>query len=1154
MMKYRIFFLITLLLWGLSPYNVFAVSLSKNNYYANENILITSTGGPWSVFNTSTGAFVGTGSTQEVGDDISGVINNVNANYSIVETVNDDNCGDLSYSACKASANFVGEFLFSITQRSSGAGSAAAVGGGGGGVAAYRPTVKVITPEKDKIYGNIISINYESSDQNDIEGSTSLGLGTSPVTIYYSKTSDTRDKIQLVTDLPAKGIYKWDTKDLPEGNSYTIVVYAKDKIGEEGGAIVDSIGIDHSVPVFTVKTDPTISRGEDVKITVDSSKDLAELPLVTVTQNEFNTFPVTMSGSGTHFEGVYKVVTGYDGPAEIKISGLDLSGNTGDVIAGGNRFSVGVEPPPKPIVTFPIDKELISSGVTDVKGKARKDTEIQLSVNGIFSFSTKPDENGDFIFTNVKLKESFNRGLNTLSIISKDIAGNISESADISLKFNLSPEVFISSPLPGTVLGTSTVIYVKASDRNNDKLIFDYEISKDKGAHWEKIAEGTSNRELVWDTTLYPDGDYTIRITVSDGFSKKTTTAGEFTVKNLIPSFSFAEEGDVSINKKDYILKGTMSSSPKMNVPSLIKSVEYSLDGGQSYYPVNSDSGRFDSSEVKFSISLSDLKEKKYTILLRGIDDRGIKGRATKNLFVDFGAPKEPVVTSVKNGDVISDLKDEDKGVAGVQFTVKGTSEPESTVIVTSDGVTVTGLADEAGNFSVKGVTLKKHGNDELFFTAEDYAGNKSQPVKLSLVYNNLPQIVFRNPRAGRGLNHLSSIDFEIGDKDGDKIKDVVLSYRAPGEVSFRLLNKDSVPGKFEFDVSGMEERSGYELKVETNDGIGSVTKTIPFFVDNTAPAIFLSQIKKNVFKKDFKFEVEGYATDNLSGIEFVEYSLDGEHWFKALISSGFLGKRASFTVKHPFVLEDGEYNIKFRAVDAAGNQSEVQPVRIIVDTMPPRIGNYEISYNDIPIFAEGDKVSVVVGTSLKIKISAEYDTKKLGVSVGDKKLSVNFVPALGVWEGEIVLDKAGSYSIKVTAEDGFGNSIEGKVLGSIEASPRGVIENISANSQDLVSAVVPGAKISVLVFDEGGQRYVEWPGDVYGFQNPIIAAEDGSYLLFLPSGKYEILVQNSGYTNVRTPEFTVSNPKFITDSFKMKKREGVRGYVEDLLGKFMIL
>lgn len=1015
-------------------------------------------------------------------------------------------------------------------------------------VATYRPEINIYSPIEGKNYGNVVEIIYEVTDKNDEYGQNNLG----PVSIYYSTSIDARQRILLASNLPSKGVFKWDTKEISGGDSFNIIVDATDKDGETGESISGIFSIDHTAPIFNIKTDPTVSRGEDVKIIVDSTKDLENLPSVSVAQKGFNYFDVVVKGSGKHFEGTYKVVSGYNGTAEIKVSGVDISGNTSDLVVGGGQFSVGVEPPPKPIILYPLNKEIIlQDEIVNVSGKVRSDTEVILLVNGTEKFSTNPNREGLFLFSNIKLKPDFNYGNNTLSIIAKDAARNISESADISVKFNIAPEIFIESPDSGQSLGTSTIIAVKAIDKNKDKLKYNFEISKDRGANWTVLVEAVTSSRYVWDTTTLSDGEYFLKATVDDGATKKSVIVENLIIKNFLPTFFFADGEKSFTNAREYAISGSVMSSVKTSPRSNIILAEYSINGGKDWSPVTFEDSGKNLFDRKFIFYLSNLEEKKYDLKLRAMDDRGFYGIGSKTLYVIFEPPTTPIISSIKNGDIISDEFDENANLAGIQVNIIGTSKPKTVVRISLSGDTFSGATDNNGKFLVSDVAIKKHGKNVVSFFAEDEAGNKSQSAELYLIYNNAPTIKFLNPGAGGGLNHKTSIDFNLVDPDGDVITKTVLSYRSPEEKNFRSLDINPVGGKFEFDVTNFKEGFGYELKLDSSDGISSVSKTIQFYVDNTSPEIKLNEVKEKNFKKDFKFEVGGIAIDGLSGIEFVEYSFDDSHWFKADIAKGYLSNKSEFKIKYPFTLDDGEYEIKFRSIDSAGNKSNFFTKKIFVDTMPPRIGNFEFSYNGTPLYPENNIFEVTTHSVIGLRVSLESDTKEAAIFLNKDKIILNQESMTGLWIGELILNEQGEYLMQLNAKDKFGNIIEGKRIGSIIVSDDGAVKLIDSKTGG--SEPVEGADIHVLIFDENSQAFINWTEKSHGFSNPIKTEADGRYTLFLPAGKFLISIKKPGLVNLKTNEFVISNPKFINVNFIMKKREGVRGFIEDILGKFII-
>ncbi len=1027
---------------------------------------------------------------------------------------------------------------------------------GSGGVAApveYRPEVDIFSPAVNSVVGNKLEIKYKAKDANDTLGAAAdrFGLGPNPVSIYYIDNIDVvlgkavaeEDKKLIAKDIAKESAFSWDTADIPNGNSYRIVVDAVDIYGDMGESVSGEFSIDHSQPIFRVEADPAVSRGENVKIKITSSKGLVRPPKVTVTQKGYQPVEIGVIGFKKDFEGTYYVVSGYDGPATISVSGEDISGNSGEIISSGKTFSVGVEPPPKPIIASPLDKDVVASSIISVKGKVREDTEVLITINNKDEQKNLPKADGSFIFENIKLSPDFNGGVNFLSIFSRDAAGNTSEAANLSIKFNLAPELAITSPKKGDILSATTTIKISASDKNNDKLAFTYEASQDDGKNWAMLAENIFKKQYEWRTNNFPDGQYIARVTASDGIAKTIATSSVFSVSNFLPDISF-EGGEKSVsNKKDVVINGSVVSPARTNGQANIAGVEYSLDGGKNWQGATVADGAFNSSKENFSVALNDLSEGLYTILFRAKDSRGLSGKAVKTLIVDFGPPVAPIISAPKDGAILSDSDDQDANVAGVQFSISGKSEPKSKVSLVIDGNAFGADTDDKGNFEIKGATLRNHGKNELALFATDIAGNKSPETKISLIYNNPPALKILSPRENRGLNHLAQVRWEATDPDSDEIKDFTLSWRKGKDSEFKILTKNAKNGKFDWDVSSLPQGDDYELRITATDGLSSSEKIAGFLIDNTAPAINIEPLAKSAFSKSFTLEMRGAASDNFSGVEFVEYSLDGEHWFKAIITRGFLEKSAEFTAKHPFLLEDGEYDLRFRSVDAAGNVSAEAIQKITVDTTPPRIGSYTLSSGLITLLPNGESFEAPESVKLKLNISLESDAKNASLVLGDKIFDLAKNSATGLWESEIYLTKGEKTNMLVSAEDFLGNKVKNKEIGKIEAINKGKALDASGQS-------VADAEINFLIFNPDTKSYAMWQGEAYGEANPIKSGADGEYQAILPPGTYQILVKKQGFERLRTSEFEILNPRFINFDFKLTPRSGFSGFVGDIMDK----
>lgn len=1042
------------------------------------------------------------------------------------------------------------------------------------GFLSARPEIAINAPKKGLSFSLTMKIEYQATDKNDLSSVTEkeqLGLGLAPVSIFYSDKIyewnhfiiDALDKTLIAKDLSPKGSYIWNIpKELAEGSLYRIIIDAVDNGGDVGENVSDFFTIDRTAPVFSITTDRTaIAKTGEVKITAQSSKELVSPPSLTVTQRGYKAIDVLMGGAGKLYDGIYKVVSGFDGPAVIDISGQDQSGNISATIVSGRTFSVGMEPPPKPIIEFPLQEEVITkeSGIS-VKGKVREDTEVILLLNGAIELKTKPEKDGSFVFDNIALDPQYHNGENIFNIISRDEDGNESQAITITVKFNFDPVVAILFPQNNSTLSATSTIRIDASDKNNDTLSFSYEIKPTNSDNWILIASSTPNKRYVWDTRNFSDGEYVLKVTANDGFADTQAVSPPFAIKNFLPVISFTGGEPTITNNKNVVISGTVSAPESPEGRRRISGLEYSIDGGKLWKEVAVDAGAANFLDSSFSFSLTDLKEDEYLILFRAKDSRGFYGRATKTVIVDFGPPAKPVISSPKLSALVTDKDDENSGLAGIQITVSGTAEPKSEVSVVLAGATFKATTNDGGAFAVHGVTLKQHNKNDIVVFATDRARNKSPEVNTSFIYNNPPIVKFLNPRQNRGLHGAADVQWEVRDTDNDSIAGVVLSYHR-GEAPFSALTKSALKNSFAWDVSNFQEGGGYQLKLEATDGITPTTAIIDMFIDNTPPEIELSPLAQSSFKKAFTLSARGTASDNLSGVEFVEYSVDpvrgrpaegtasavsgrltsngvdGKNWFKANLTGGYLGKNASFKIQHPFALGDGEYNFGARAVDAAGNVSKPKFEKITVDTTPPRIGSYTISKGQLIFLPKGESFEILSGSKIKLTISLEGDTKEAFLTVRGKKINLSKNKATGLWEADLSFGSPGKLPMAITAVDLLGNKIADKEIGLFNIIPAG-------------KTSVGGAKIYISIWSEDSNSFVDWQADNYNESNPTFSSENGEYALALPAGKYQLLVQKTSFERIKTNEFILGEPAFINFDFTLIKLKGVWGFLENIMGK----
>ncbi|MEK7558290.1 MAG: carboxypeptidase-like regulatory domain-containing protein, partial [Patescibacteria group bacterium] len=1028
------------------------------------------------------------------------------------------------------------------------------------GPTSYRPEVKIISPKYGSVFSNEGLVSYEATDKNDETGGVlkkEFGLIPLPVSIFYSDkiaewdhtiTKD-EDKVFIVKDLPAIGSYVWRIKDLIPGALYRIVVDAIDAVGDIGEDVSDFFSVDFTAPTFIVGADPSVTaKLGDVKISIEASKDLVTPPIVKVRQHGGEAVLVKMEGAGQFFEGVYKILAGYDGTATIEVSGSDRAGNRGTTITGGGTFSVGVNPPPAPEIIFPLNKTIATSSEITVRGSAREDSIVTLTVNGVEKYTPTLSRDGQFVIDKVKLKKDSPHGGNVLSAVARDQGGSLSEATIIHVSFNLAPTLSLITPEDNTVLSATTTLLARVTDENGDRVISRFE-SLPAGAfnkgetEWSLLGETISGK-LIFDTTEISDGAYLIRAVADDGATTKISDFRLVTIKNQLPTIKFDDGRRTYTNKNTASVRGSVIAPDIPSRPTITR-LEYSTNGGKSWITL--------SAEERFSVPFEKLREGSNETLWRATDSRGFIVRVKYPIIVDTVAPKSPNISFPRSGVILSDADDEDRKKQGLQFTIRGTAEPHSSVAITVAESTYKTQVALDGSWR-QSITISARGSFVIEATAIDPAGNKSLKTSVSIIHDNPPKIAFLNPRDGRGASGITKVSWLLKDPDGDAIKDVVLSYRQ-GNGEFKILTKTPKENSFNWDTTSLSAGGNYYLRLEASDGVIAVNKTIPIFIDRTAPVLLSLTFSKKTFASRGTLTATGKAGDDMSGVEFIEYRIVPEGdtnnnvaelpWLKGTVTGGFLSKNTPFSIQEPLRLSDGTYGVFVRAVDASGNTSKELSEIIIIDGTAPRVGTVALSYRSASISPTAGNFIIPIDTPLTFLLSLESDTKGASVVIGTTTYKLTKDTATGLWKTDFTLSKIATTTLSVSTVDVLGNKGKDNKVAPFVAIPDGKIIYFENNK----ATPVPGAKIEVRVYDPSRKTFVSF-GSSSSSYGQFTATADGGYFLALPRGTYQLIISGNGFKQLKTDGITLNEAQFIIRDFTLEKKISLWSMIKALFSK----
>jgi sugar lactone lactonase YvrE len=157
-----------------------------------------------------------------------------------------------------------------------------------------------------------------------------------------------------------------------------------------------------------------------------------------------------------------------------------------------------------------------------------------------------------------------------------------------------------------------------ASDPNGDTLLFTVEIKGENETEWKPLKDKLTEKYLSWDSTAFPDGDYRLRVTVSDAPSNPPAEAltaqlvsAPFTIDNTPPKISNLTAtrggGKLAIRWHAADLLSNLGKS------------EYSLDGGD-WTVVEPVTRLSDSPTLDYELTL-DAAAGEHTIAVRVVDD-----------------------------------------------------------------------------------------------------------------------------------------------------------------------------------------------------------------------------------------------------------------------------------------------------------------------------------------------------------------------------------------------------------------------------------------------------------------------------------------------------------------------------------------------------
>ena len=356
--------------------------------------------------------------------------------------------------------------------------------------------------------------------------------------------------------------------------------------------------------------------------------------------------------------------------------------------------------------------------------------------------------------------------------------------------------------------------------------------------------------------------------------------------------------------------------------------------------------------------------------------------------------------------------------------TISGVGEPGSTVTLTIDGQTLSGVVDGAGNWSIGVPGALADGTHTVEVTATDLAGNTATTTQ-GLTVDTATSVAITSPTftndptpviAGVGEPG-ATIAVSVG---GQSITTTV----APDgtwsvTVPTALADGTSTVTVTATDLAGFTATATQQLTV---DATTSVTVTPPGTTDNPTPTIS--------------------GTGELAAT--ISLVVDGQ------TLTGLVDGTGSWSIAVPTALADGSYTVSVTATDLAGNtDTDAQP--LVVDSRTT------VAVTSATLTT--DSTPTLTGTG--------EPGADITVEVGGRTMTTTVAPD-GTWSVTVPLALAdGPYAVSVTATDALRNTAATTSTLTVDTTTSVAITSPSLTSDNtpiIAGTGEPGATIDLVV------------------------------------------------------------------------------------------
>lgn len=253
------------------------------------------------------------------------------------------------------------------------------------------------------------------------------------------------DGVTLTATADGDGAWRYTAANLGEG-AHAFTVQARDAANFTSSvSAVRSFSVDATAPAApTILSPAEGSLINDPTPTLSGTTEAGAAVTVLVDGVAAGTVPADGSGTWSFTSGMLA-----DGPHTVSAVSTDAVGNASPA-SSPVAFTVDTTAPAAPVISAPVEGSVTDDGAPTISGTADVDATVQLSINGAAPIIVTVN-GGAWSYTPPSNLPS---GLNTLSAVAVDAAGNISPASG-AVRFTYSPVTITTTDLASGQVGVT---------------------------------------------------------------------------------------------------------------------------------------------------------------------------------------------------------------------------------------------------------------------------------------------------------------------------------------------------------------------------------------------------------------------------------------------------------------------------------------------------------------------------------------------------------------------------------------------------------------------------------------------------------------------------------------------------------------------------